>query len=179
MTGVQTCALPIYSKLKTMLASAVLIFALYGSISWYLTTDHSKWALNYFVSKAESNGLIYVLLSGRTLYLTQVTSEIIDKWTVFNYFVGGQDQSKFMIEMDFFDLFLFLGLIGGVVYLILYFTTIFKFKLSKPFNLFFTFTFFLLAFLGGHFFASAINALYLCLISMYFYITQISPRQVK
>lgn len=147
------------------------LFLFLGSL-WYLETDYAKVLLGYFISKGDSVGWFNMVMSGRNTLITTKGAEVIDNWSIINYFIGGQDQTTFLIEMDFFDLFFFLGIIGGFMYLAFYFFTLFKFRISKPFNFFFVFSFFLLAFLGGHFFSSAINALYICLISLFLYSTQ-------
>ena len=163
------------SNLKTKILTAFLVTALYWAGSWFFQTEQAQLVLAYFVSKMNSEGIWYMLFSGRTLYIIERGSDIISNWSFLNYWIGGQDQSTMMIEMDFFDLFFFMGIIGFVIYFALMFTTIFKFSLTKPFNLFFVFAYLLLAFMGGHFFSSVINALYVCLISIYFYTSQASP----
>lgn len=165
------------SNLRTKITVSVLIATIYWIGAWFLQTEQAKEILAYFVSKTDLHGLWYVLFSGRTFYLDVRGDEILSNWTFINYLIGGQDQSRLMIEMDFFDLFFFMGVIGTLVYFILIFTTIFKFRLTKPFNLFFVFSYLALAFLGGHFFTSVINAVYLCVISLFIYSSQI--RDVK
>lgn len=156
------------SKLSAKIAVFVIAILTYFFIDWFLKSDLSKEILAYFVSKFEGYGIWYVLFSGRTSYLASMNTEILQYWTPLNYLVGGEDPTHFMIEMDFFDLFLFLGLIGFVIYFMLLFATLFRLNYKKPFNLFFVFSYMLLAFVAGHFFSSVINALYLCLICMYF-----------
>lgn len=166
------------SSAKTKFVSIVLTFVIYLGVVAYLETAHAREALGYFVDKKQQHGLAYMLFSGRTQYLEQISDQILNHWSLLNYFIGGQDQSKFMIEMDLFDLYFFLGGLGVLIYFSLIFTTLFRFRLMRPFNLFFVFSFFSLAFMGGHFFSSAINALYLCLVCMYLYITQKKIAQI-
>lgn len=158
-----------HSNVKTKLIAMGLILLLAAGISWYLTTEHSKIALEYFISRIESKGWIYTLLSGRNVFIATKGAAVLDNWSWVNYLVGGQDQMNSLIEMDLIDLFLFMGIIGGGLYLSLFTFSLFRFNILKPYYFFFTLSFFLLAFWSGHFFASAINSLYLCLISMYFY----------
>lgn len=165
-----------HSGIKTKVITALLTVAIYWFVSWFLKTEQAEMILAYFISKMNSEGLWYMLFSGRTMYLGEMQTKIIDHWSLINYFVGGLD--SFMIEMDLFDLYLFLGLFGTIIYFILLFATIFKFTLLKPFNLFFLFSFMTLALLGGHFFTSVITALYLCLISMFIYVTQAKPNDI-
>jgi hypothetical protein len=163
------------SRLKTQLATISILIPIFYFITWLLATPQVKGTLAYFAHKWNTEGVWYTLFSGRTLYLSEMNDKIMQYWTPLNYFVGGQDQSKFMIEMDLFDLFLFMGAIGFIIYFILFFASIFRTRLNKPFNFFFFFCYMTLAFLGGHFFSSVLNALYLCVISMYFYQTQRGP----
>jgi hypothetical protein len=158
------------SSLRSKVTAFILVIATYYFLSWFLHTEMAAKILAYFVSKAEGNGLWYMLFSGRTSYLAIMDKQVLSHWTFINYLVGGEDPMHFMIEMDFFDLFLFMGIIGFVVYFILLFSTVFRFSLKMPFNLFFVSSYMILAFLGGHFFSSVINAVYLCLICMFFYV---------
>lgn len=156
------------SKASTKFLVLAIAIATYFLIDWFLKTDLSKETLAYFKDKFENYGIWYVVFSGRTSYLERINIEIFQNWTFINYFVGGEDPLDFMIEMDFFDLFFFLGLIGFVIYFMLFFSTLFRLNYKKPFNIFFVFSYMLLAFVAGHFFSSVINALYLCVICMYF-----------
>ncbi|MFM9839139.1 MAG: hypothetical protein ACKVOQ_12790 [Cyclobacteriaceae bacterium] len=161
-----------YSSLKSKIIVIIGVIFLFYVSSWYLQTDSSQKILNYFILQTQESGLLNMLLSGRNLLFETRIPDILSKWSAINYFIGGQDVSFDTIEMDFFDLFLFFGLVGGITILLLYFFTLFKLNLRKPFNLFFVFSYFLLAFFAGHFFYSAVNALYLCLICLYFYTSQ-------
>jgi hypothetical protein len=164
-----------HSSLKTKIYSFIIMISVYWLTVWFMKSEQAKVLLAYFVSKMNKEGVWYMLFSGRTRYLGEINDKILSFWTPLNYIFGGQDQSRFMVEMDLFDLFLFFGISGFIVYFILIFSSIFRLRLTRPFNLFFFFSYMLLAFFGGHFFSSVITALYLCLISMYFYSTQNQP----
>ena len=134
----------------------------------FLMSQENAYLYEYFLLKYEDNGLIDAITSGRSEYVYTKFVANLDIWSWLNYLIGGTDQLKFMIEMDFFDGFLIFGSIGLVVYLLIYFKTLFKTLSIKSFRFFFCISFFLLAFLVGHFFASAMNSLYLNLIVLYF-----------
>lgn len=136
----------------------------------FATSDEGKIFLIYFYSQSESGNLFSMLLSGRDALLISSFSGQLKEWSLLNYLIGGQNVLKYATELDFFDLFLFFGFLGGVIYLTLYFYTVFKFKKTK-FTVFFIACYFILAGFGGHFFASAVNSLYMCLITMYIYAT--------
>lgn len=138
----------------------------------YITSEEGRANLYFFFASLEKKGLLSMLLSGRDDFVNTKIVAVLDKWNLFNYFFGGQDQNLFLIEMDFFDLFLFFGLFGGLIYILFYFNTLFRVKKIYPFYVFFIGSFLILAFLGGHFFASAVNSLYLCLVGMYFYVSK-------
>jgi hypothetical protein len=161
-----------FASLKAKMISLLLISIAFIGGYLYLQTEHSKIFLENFIAKKNKRGWYSMLVSGRDAYVDTKGIEILSNWNIFNYFIGGQDQTKLYIEMDFLDLFFFTGIIGSILYLALYFSSLFKFNILKPFNFFFVFSFMALAFWGGHFFASALNALYVCLISMYFYVSQ-------
>jgi hypothetical protein len=161
-----------FSSLRSKIITLCIIAAVIIGGYFYLQTDHSKILLEYFISRKNKNGWLTMILSGRNSFLFTKGSLIVENWNIINYFIGGQDQTRLYMEMDFFDLFFFLGIIGCAIYFSLYFSTLFRFNILKPFNLFFVFSFLTLAFFGGHFFASAVNSLYLCLVTMYFQFTQ-------
>ena len=155
------------SSVNTKVFALYFVVIVFYSIRRFLRSDTSDQLLAYFVSKAEEHGIWYMLFSGRTMYLDVADNIVTYYWTPVNWLFGGHNQMAFMVEMDFFDLFLFLGIVGFVVYFILLFNTLFRFSLKKRFNLFFVFAFLSLAFMAGHFFAGVINAMYLCLFCMY------------
>lgn len=121
--------------------------------------------LAYFYNEASRREWLSMLLSGRDILLRTDFSAQIAYWTVPNYLFGGQDVSRFITEMDFFDCFLFFGLFGSLLYLLLFFITLFRFH-HTPFTVFFVASYLALAFAGGHFFNSALNGLYLCLVCL-------------
>lgn len=161
-----------HSGLKAKLASLLFVIMLVFGAFWFLQTEVSEKVLQYFIFQQEESGYLSMILSNRNVTLNTTGPQILSKWNFLNYLGGGQDQTKFLIELDFVDLFFFMGIAGSIIYLGLYFITLFKFKLSKTFNLLFVIAFFGLAAFGGHFFSSALNALYICLVSMYIYTTQ-------
>jgi hypothetical protein len=155
------------SGVKTKLLSAIFLAVASLAFSFFLKTETAQTLLGYFIVKAEQGGITDMLLSGRLASLIDKSQIIIGNWNIFNYLFGGQDQNRFAVEMDFLDLFFFFGVVGSIIYLTLYFYTLFKLQRNNTFQFFFIFSFFVLAFFGGHFFFSTTNALYLCLFSMY------------
>ncbi|WP_293784001.1 hypothetical protein [uncultured Pedobacter sp.] len=144
---------------------ALLAFGLFT----FLISEENSYLYEYFIYKYEENGFLDAITSGRSAYIYTKFFDNLEIWNPVNYLFGGTDQLKFMIEMDFFDGFLIFGFVGIVIYFRLYFITLFRDITLKDFRLFFCISFFLLAFLVGHFFASAMNSLYLNLVVLYFY----------
>ena len=160
-----------YANNITRILTILLVAVGFVKLVEYATSDKGRTALLFFYDAIEKHGWLSMLLSGRDDYVNTKVVAVINSWNIINYLFGGQDQNRFCIEMDFFDLFLFFGIIGSIFYLLLMFNTIFQVKKVYPFFLFFISCFFLLAFLGGHFFSSAVNSIYLCLVGMFFYVS--------
>jgi hypothetical protein len=138
-----------------------------GFIWWYFSSNSQ--VITYFKYLINTRGLFSGLVSGRDEYLRTKFFDNIQLWNPVNYLFGGQDQLHFLIEMDLFDLFLYFGVVGSFLYLLLFFKSIFSIDLKKKFNLFFVVTYFALAALGGHFFVSALNSLYLVIFCLFIY----------
>jgi hypothetical protein len=103
-----------------------------------------------------------ILVSGRdTFILTRFLTNILEKWTLINWFFGGQDITASLIEMDLFDTFLFLGFVGTIIYFAMYFLTFSE--LRRPLKRLFIVSYFLLAIFNGHTFWSGVNAMYLAI----------------
>lgn len=158
-----------YAKNRIFLILAVALL-LFQSIR-FATSEEGKTYLIYFYNENLSRNLFSMLLSGRDVLLKEHFLAQVNQWSFINYLVGGQNILVNATELDFFDLLLFFGLLGSTVYLALLFFTLFRFRKTK-FALFFTLCFLILAFFGGHFFTSALNGIYLCLIAIYIYSTQ-------
>lgn len=152
--------------IKAKLLTALILMISTVSIFQFLKTDSAATILAYFISKAEETGTAEMLLSGRGSSFVSKSNEITNNWSFINYLIGGQDQTRFLVEMDFFDLFFFFGILGAIIYLMLYFYSLFRLKRRNLYKIFFVSSFFILAFFGGHFFYSTTNALYLCLVAM-------------
>jgi len=145
-----------------------LIVGIVAAIPVLLSEKYS-FLFDMFIRQYENSGFLSMISSGRSDTIITKISDNLALWTLPNFLFGGTDQLKFYIEMDFFDAFLFFGFIGCFLYLILYFTTIFRGMNRYSFRLFFCVVYFIIAFMAGHFFASAVNALYINLVLLYIY----------
>jgi len=155
-----------------LIQKVVSIIVIVGGVIAILPTLLSakySFLFDFFIYQYEKYGLLFMITSGRSTIFMLRFAENLNFWSWINYFIGGTDQYKYYIEMDFFDSFLFLGILGTILLLILYFNTIFKNIKFKSFRFFFCFAFFSIAFMVGHFFSSALNALYLNIALIYIY----------
>ncbi|WP_303412874.1 hypothetical protein [Pontibacter sp. BT731] len=157
-------------KIKVMVLSTIIITVI--AVKTYLSTEDAQIRFEYFYQIANKRGLLTMLLSGRDLLLQEHFYANIDHWGIMNFIVGGQDQLRYLVEMDFVDLFLLFGALGSIIYISLFFSSLFTFKKNRYFNLYFILIYFFIAGLGGHFFASALNALYLAIFCIYIKATQ-------
>lgn len=152
---------------KFLAFMGVVCFAL---LAWLLyESSYTQQIVEYFQYLIEKRGLVSAALSGRDEYVATKFFDNLEIWTPMNYLFGGQNQMTFLIEMDVFDGFLFFGLVGSAIWYFLLFNTVFSFSRKKKFNLFFIAIYLILAALGGHMFASAVNSLYLVIFCLFIY----------
>jgi hypothetical protein len=163
------------STLKARIMAIAGISIMTAVATWWYYSSYSEFVVGYFTHLINEKGVFSALVSGRDEYFRTKFFENMQLWNSVNYLFGGQDQLRFLIEMDLFDVFLFFGIIGTSLYFILIFSSIFNLNFKKKFNLFFVCIYFILAALGGHFFASAVNALYLVIFCLFL---QYSDRKI-
>lgn len=132
-----------------------------------------------FMYMYKKGGLLYALLSGRDTFIYSKFIPLInDNWTFPNYLFGGQDVREFYIEMGFFDLFLFFGVIGGLLYLYIFYKIYNLIPFERKFKLFFGVSLFLIISAAGHFFESGIAGIHFLfmLLIIYFSAKSISKK---
>lgn len=113
----------------------------------------------------ENDGLITALTSFRNLKLKENFLPIINqKWGFWNYLFGGTDFVKYRVEFEVFDVFLFFGIIGSILYLFFYFREVFRFKALSSFGKVQISLLLIVALLSGTFFNNAPVALYLLVV---------------
>ncbi|TSJ40303.1 hypothetical protein FO440_11120 [Mucilaginibacter corticis] len=151
---------------KIIYATVALIISIFLIVPVVTNPDYS-FLYEHFKDVYEENGFLSMITSGRIDVIDTKISGNLSYWNILNYFFGGTDQFKYQIEMDFFDLFLFVGIIGSLSMFVLYFKTIFKNPYKNIFFSFFTSCYFLFAFMSGHIFYSATNALNLTLVAIF------------
>lgn len=122
-------------------------------------------SLEFFMYRYERYGLLTALLSGRDAFINEKLIPLMKEYWIFpNYLFGGQDVMKFYIEMGLFDLFLFYGIIGMILFLYafikIYQTLDFPFK----FKLFFGISLMMIVATAGHFFESGIAGIHFIML---------------
>lgn len=114
-----------------------------------------------FMYMYDKGGIWFALLSGRDQYLWKKLEPLLfDCWSFPNFLFGGQDVVAHYLEMGIFDLFLFFGLVGAILYGYIFYQ-IFKFlQFPTEFKLFFGICLFLIIATAGHFFESGIAGIH-------------------
>ena len=111
------------------------------------------------------HGIISVLTSTRDLFLYDALAHIKEQGPIFNYLLGGINVMKHRVEFEFVNLFLFFGIGGSIIY-ILILKNIFVKNLSKL-RLWFLVAVVLTAALAGGFFYSFMSSTLFFLTFMY------------
>jgi len=144
----------------TALFLAVLVLINYQSLKSYLIDKYEPLYLLY-----TKYDLITMLTSYRNIKLKETFIPLIkEKWSFINYLFGGTDFEEFRVEFEIFDVFLFWGLLGSVLYLYLYFRQVIKFKNLKLFGKVQIIFLLIIAMLSGTYFNNAPIALYLFVV---------------
>ena len=129
----------------------------------------NSWAVFMYVYN--KYGLLHALLSGRNTFISKRLFPLFtDIWVFPNYIFGGQNRTTHLIEMGFFDLFLFFGLFGAFIYLYLLALLIKRIEFPAYLKWFFITALLIIVATAGHFFESAIagiHFIFLILISKY------------
>jgi hypothetical protein len=134
----------------------------------YLKSEEFQTLIAFFMRTLKNNGLLYMMLSGRNEILMNESIIILQDWTFLNFLIGGRNVILYIMEMDFFDLILFFGAFGSLIYLYLFYKLFVKKLLLHKFFTFFIFSILLLSFFGGHFMTSPTSAGYFSLVIIYF-----------
>jgi len=135
-------------------------------------------SIDYFTQQLTSGNnpnIFSLVMSGRDLYIRAIFNEYISNFNVINFLIGGHTLSAFSTETDLIDVFLFVGLIGFLIYFLFY-LKILTFRETKGMSfvhLSFVITWLSASALVGHQVFSAINGPYLAII-----ITALSSRKL-
>ena len=116
-----------------------------------------------------NGSILATITSGRIYYVNDATKQLINSpYYILNILIGNGFISNFLVEMDFFDIFFYIGLIG-VLILIWFIQWIFKkstymFVKDKSFSLIIGFILLLcFSFVAGHILFMSTSGIYACL----------------
>ncbi len=164
LTGIHFIIISKWYKKKIFYGSiSVIILTLYfikDSIYGFLK---SKFHRLYEVYNEQD--LITMLTSFRNQNLKEEFVPLIkENWGFLNYLFGGTDFGKYRIEFEIFDVFLFFGIIGTLLFLGYYIIYIIRFKELVPFGKIQVLLLLLTLLLSGNFFNNAPIALYFLIV---------------
>ncbi|MEW4922385.1 hypothetical protein [Algibacter sp. 2305UL17-15] len=66
----------------------------------------------------KKNGLLGMITSTRSMLFERAIEHIGNEWNFINYLCGGIQYSKYKVEFEFIDVFLFFGVIGVILYIL-------------------------------------------------------------
>ena len=112
----------------------------------------------------QEQGLISSILSFRDdLFIEKTLPFVQENWMWPNYLFGGISDLAIRSQMGFIDVFLFWGIIGGLIYLYVFYKTFANKQLSKL-GVYIILILALMVFLAGNFFENASVAIYLLIL---------------
>jgi len=151
-------------KLKPFNKLSIISIVILGIISFAVFSG----IVDFFLVISKEHGVLTGLTSKRNLLFIHDFLPITKGWHWWNFLWGGCFKDKFpIVEMDIFDLFLMVGIIGVIGYFYLIFNTLFKFNAKNKLAWFFVSQFVILGALAGHVYASGINAIWLALLCVF------------
>lgn len=150
-----------YTNLKRKQRNAVIGSILVGSV---LLGYIFFFRFGIFNEIRQEQGLISAILSYRDdLLIGETLPYIQDNWKWSNYLFGGISDLATRSQMGFIDIFLFWGIIGGILYLYTFYKTFVPKTLVKN-AVYIILTLALMVFLAGNFFENASVAIYLLIL---------------
>ncbi|MGJ5642990.1 hypothetical protein [Formosa sp. S-31] len=116
----------------------------------------------------QRDGLLSSLMSFRNdLLLEQTIPFIKGNWNVINYLFGGVSDLSTKSQIEFFDIFYFFGILGGILYFYIFFKTFLVFKTEIQISVLLV-VLFILILLAGNFFSYTSVAIYIVVLREYF-----------
>ncbi|UII81564.1 hypothetical protein [Flagellimonas sp. CMM7] len=156
-------------SIKKLIGIFSLMSAMF--LTLFLYAPKIRDLFGYYFYFLKEKGFVFMFTGGRNTLIDSRVLPFLENWDIINYLIGGQNISNIedflsLTEMDIIDLFLFFGVINGVLFLLLYKTQIVS-KVKNTFYLFCVGVFILLAFFAGHFFTSSVNPIYIIVAFAY------------
>lgn len=145
----------------SLLGASITLFFIYKKEVELFIVSLFNFGERYY----SEHGFITVITSTRDLFLKKVWSYYIENETITTVFFGGVNVFKHRVEFEFINMFLFFGVLGSILYLILI-KTLFKINFNDKMiikNSLFILIIITSAFAGGFFYSA--------LSSTFFYIS--------
>lgn len=139
-----------------LLLSILTIFTALGYLLFF------QWGI--FNEIRQKQGIISAIFSFRDdLLMKETIPYIRENWNLANYLFGGISDLAVRSQMGFLDIFLFWGILGGLLYLITFYKTFVPTSLIKN-GVYIILILALMVFLAGNFFENASVAIYLLIL---------------
>lgn len=149
--------LKISKKTKTILLATGSLLAIVAFYIFFF-----QWGL--FNEIRQSEGFLTSFLSARDkVFIERTLPFIQQEWSWFNYLTGGINDLETRSQMGIIDVFYFWGIVGGLLYLYMYYKSFATFKINKSISILMI-TLFTIVFLAGNFFENASVAIYMLLL---------------
>lgn len=153
-----------FGKVTSVIVISALVLIIFLTQSYWITFLETYF--KPFVYLYQEKGLIDVLSSLRISFFEYRFSSQMKDFDTVNYFFGGQDLSL-KTEMSLIDIFLFFGIIGGILYFYVYWELVIKTLDLNKISIFYLFSIGIFSFIAGYYFESysaqiyAVSFLYL------------------
>ncbi|PKP25095.1 MAG: hypothetical protein CVU03_09710 [Bacteroidetes bacterium HGW-Bacteroidetes-2] len=137
-----------------------------ASLSVLLLAYYFFFHFGIFNTIRQKESLFTALMSYRDEQFWEITLPYIkENWTWINYLIGGVTDFDLRSQMDLIDVFFFWGILGGALYLHLFFRLFLPFKMNRTGWVFISFLAFIV-FLAGNFFVYSFVALFLVVLKL-------------
>ncbi|MBS2210216.1 hypothetical protein KEM09_02320 [Carboxylicivirga mesophila] len=127
----------------------------------------SVYNFTFWESLYQKKGVLSVITSLRSDLFRERIPDAVEQMSISSVLFGYRNPFPFFVEMDIIDLFLTIGLIGGGVYIYLYYKILYNYKSSNSYAWLFVICYFMLVALSGRYLYSGVNAIYLSILAMY------------
>ncbi len=148
-----------YVKLKFKKPLYILLLTL-GALGFFI----AFFKIGIFNEIRQDKGLFSAIFSFRNELLFNDTIPYIkENWTFINYLFGGVEDFKLRSEFGFIDVFFFFGIVGGIIYLYLFYKAFVTFDLNKKNSIILLYLL-VIIFVAGNFFSYATLPIYILIL---------------
>ncbi len=138
----------------------LILFLSFGALAFFI----AFFKTGIFNEIRQDKGLLSAIFSYRNELLFNDTIPYIkDNWTLINYLFGGVEDFNLRSEFGFIDVFFFFGIVGGIVYLYLFYKAFTVFELNKINSIILLYMSFVI-FVAGNFFSYATLPIYILIL---------------